>query len=815
MALSLMAAISTVMFVRQIKQRNEMEEIAVAEGIRNLRDRLKVHVRNNTASYPPRPSPTTYAVDLASVFDGPVPEIYNGFKIALKVDPIAPGEARLPYHGFIVSPRVIKGRELSDLSAARIASVLGASGGLLPEKVGGTIPGTAWGTMNLWKLDNMGSYFSASDLTPPRVVVNLDFADINNDLAPDMMEGILFRHRMESFPEASNAMEWDLRFVKDGKNTLVITPEGSITQTSGNFSVAANGAISTKSTLNVGGLATFGDDIYVTGKTDTGTLNVRNKATIGAGGLTVGGRADFNNNVYINNSSLAVGRDLTVLGKQTVGGALHAGGNITTDGTVAARLAVVQGQPCKLGEMAVDNPVNEQAIPMSCIKGRWFPTGTDPDSCLIYAYDPSPIKEKLFTADGTFTAPCTGSFNITAVGGGGGGTSIGGCMKYSTGGGGGGSTAIGSMLIAGGGGGAGESTNTSCGGNSGEVETGSVTLTKDNTYSIKIGQGGKPGNTGEASGGSGYSHGVTSTSAGHTCYCSGCEGGNGGNFKNSSVRAPANNDDGEERRGFGGNIAGSCPNGGAGADVNGIIYGKGGDAGQGGGAGVLYLSVPTTTTGSSSDIPATPSCPSGYIFNGSTCSKSTSSAITVIPCPNGGTLTDTMCVDTMSASHNCEIYSHGDSSGGFDNTNLRHCSSTCSWCKSIGCAVPSEWAEGTRVRISASSSCGNSSPLYAGAGLINAGYLGSACSDCATNSSYKGCWKVAYSSTTQWSCSTLEDGYVLSGNKCTKTYAAATCPAGYYRVGNTDTCSKTSTTAIAPTYSCPSGYTLSGLFCLK
>ncbi|GHU02580.1 hypothetical protein FACS1894186_7500 [Alphaproteobacteria bacterium] len=238
LSLSLIAMISTVLFIRQARQRNEMEEVTIAESIRFLRDKLRVYVRNNTVLFQPAPGdevtyPITYPIEVSDVFaseGGAAPDVYDGFKIVVLADEIVKGSQRMPFHGFILTPQVIKGRSLTDLSAARIAAVLGASGGVIPKTMGATVPGTAWGTMNLWQMDKMEDYFGADNLTPPRVVVNLDFSDINNDISPDMMGGILFRKHMEGFPElAQNVMEQDIIFIgKDNRQTMTIGQDGRI-----------------------------------------------------------------------------------------------------------------------------------------------------------------------------------------------------------------------------------------------------------------------------------------------------------------------------------------------------------------------------------------------------------------------------------------------------------------------------------------------------------------------------------------------------------------------------------------------------------
>ena len=87
---------------------------------------------------------------------------------------------------------------------------------------------------------------------------------------------------------------------------------------------------------------------------------------------------------------------------------------------------------------------------------------------------------------------------------------------------------------------------------------------------------------------------------------------------------------------------------------------------------------------------------------------------------------------------------------------------------------------------------------------------------------YTGTYKVV---STTYSC---PSGYTLSGDKCTKTITTYSCPSGYTASG--DNCIKKTTTYVCPsgytasgdkctktitTYVCPSGYTASGDKCVK
>jgi hypothetical protein len=217
---------------------------------------------------------------------------------------------------------------------------------------------------------------------------------------------------------------------------------------------------------------------------------------------------------------------------------------------------------------------------MLCIEGKWRNIDCN-------------FTDQLFTSDGNFTVPCTGQYTVTAIGGGGSG---GGHGSHEDGGGGGGSTAFyisgkSPAVLAGGGGGGAAAAN----GASGEFETKNLSLKKNDVYIIKIGKSGIPYyDFAPCSPADGYTRGYCRCRDTRLGNARGCaiyytdstdfsdNGGNGANFKNSGVHG------GDYHVGRGG--YGGYRSNGVGYSIAGKgTFGGGGNAGQSGLAGAVYI----------------------------------------------------------------------------------------------------------------------------------------------------------------------------------------------------------------------------------
>ncbi|GHU01197.1 hypothetical protein FACS1894186_3450 [Alphaproteobacteria bacterium] len=604
-------------FQKQLAQQKQLEEVNAAGAIRTLRDAVKSAValqRDDLVAYP-----EGVTLQDASAF---LPqEYFSGFRVAVRRE-----GAKLS--AIIVSPTSLGRYALDNLSAARISSMLGASGGFVPSLTDEP-SSTASGTLGLWTLD-MNS-IDAGLATPVRIVVNIALSEAIDEFSEEK-EKLLYR--TSEYGQSSNTMLTSLFFSDGSSDTIILDPAaGSVTGKSAEFSgaitaggqvrgqafsnsggtwavdasgnmgnanytVGANGAVTFKAISGTTG--TFSGAVSTGALTSTtGTFSGALKSSAGVSGTTgtfsagvSGTTGTFTGAVKGTTGTFSAGVSGTT---GTFSGAVKGttgtfssgvsgttgsfSGNLTSSGTVRSTKTSSVGAACNAGEIASDG----DGTTLACVKKKWS------------VWNRCTFTDQIFTADGTWTAPCTGNFEITAVGGGGGGTSHDGAcnlggVRFSTGGGGGGSSSFNGSIIAGGGGGAGEQQGTTCGGNSGEVETATTALTKGTSYTIYIGKGGAAGNGRNASGGNGYSKGNSSSGSGN-CDCQGCIGGNGANYKNSSVRAPAND---SWRRGLGGNVAGACGfnGGGAGFNLNGVpYYGQGGNAGAAGFDGAVYVKL--------------------------------------------------------------------------------------------------------------------------------------------------------------------------------------------------------------------------------
>ncbi|GHU02168.1 hypothetical protein FACS1894186_6320 [Alphaproteobacteria bacterium] len=448
---------SMFIFQKQLAQQKQLEEVNAAGAIRTLRDAVKASVASDKEAYPE-------GVTLKDASEFLPQEYFSGFRVAVRRE-----GAKLS--AIIVSPTSLGRYALDNLSAARISSMLGASGGFVPSLTDEP-SSTANGTLGLWSLDI--NEISAEFADPVRIVVNIEFSEELGGLPAEEKEKILYR--VADYGQASNTMLTALFFNDGTKDTIRIDPaagtieaDGSITAgklklspdgsiSAPGFSVGANGAISALSLAATGPISGT-----------TGTFTGAVKGTTG----TFSGAVSGTTGTFTGAVKGTTG---------TFSGAVS-GTTGTFSGIVRSTAAATVGAACNPGEIASDGSQST----LVCVKKKWS-SGSDPDACET---NNQGFTDKLFTANASFTIPCTGEFEIIAVGGGGGSNN----NDYHCGaGGGGGASGFGTLLIGGGGGGG---YGCSCGGWSGGYNSGKFSLNKGTSYQIVIGQGG------EGAGGSG------------------------------------------------------------------------------------------------------------------------------------------------------------------------------------------------------------------------------------------------------------------------------------------------------------------------
>jgi hypothetical protein len=203
------------------------------------------------------------------------------------------------------------------------------------------------------------------------------------------------------------------------------------------------------------------------------------------------------------------------------------------------------------------------------------------------------------------------------------------------------------------------------------------------------------------------------------------------------------------------------------------------------------------------NVNSTASCPSGYLATAATtCSKTDS----VTPsCPSGYSWSGSACTKTLTTSYTYSCPS------GYTNNNNGTCSQVVTQANTYSCPSGYTLSGSTCSRLDVATYTYSCPSGYSLSGstcslLQTAAYSYS----CPSGYSLSGstCSQVQ-STTYTYSC---PSGYSLSGSTCSLLQTAAysySCPSGYSLSGST--CSQLQTTA--NTYSCPSGYTLNGSTC--
>ncbi|GHU00514.1 hypothetical protein FACS1894186_1230 [Alphaproteobacteria bacterium] len=250
---------SMFIFQKQLAQQKQLEEVNAAGAIRTLRDAVKASVASDKEAYPE-------GVTLRDASEFLPQEYFSGFRVAVRRE-----GAKLS--AVIVSPTSLGRYALDNLSAARISSMLGASGGFVPSLTDEP-SSTASGTLGLWSLDMASIDASLAD--PVRIVVQLDFPDTGNEFAEEK-EKLLYR--TSEYGQSSNTMLTSLFFNDGSVDTIILDPTAG--------SISADGNISAGSLSVGGGSFTVGAGGKITAATGTFSGLVKADDFQTTGGLSV------------------------------------------------------------------------------------------------------------------------------------------------------------------------------------------------------------------------------------------------------------------------------------------------------------------------------------------------------------------------------------------------------------------------------------------------------------------------------------------------------------------------------------------------
>ena len=200
--LALLAIFLGFIFQKQNQQRKQLDEVNTAEAIKVVSNSLKQYLAENQALYPDDGTYELAAGDAEFSKFLPTNFSFGNFKAIIKRD-------NDKFSGLVLTDQTdAKGRPYTNVSAARIAAMLGSSGGFI--KANETL---ATGTMGLWKLDMAGYFADPEKEAPVRIVAAVDMeqdrvADLENSL-DDLKGKALFRVKVDGMPDA-NKMETDI-----------------------------------------------------------------------------------------------------------------------------------------------------------------------------------------------------------------------------------------------------------------------------------------------------------------------------------------------------------------------------------------------------------------------------------------------------------------------------------------------------------------------------------------------------------------------------------------------------------------------------
>ncbi|GHU03053.1 hypothetical protein FACS1894186_8370 [Alphaproteobacteria bacterium] len=328
----LLGTFSLFLFHKQVSQQRQLEEVNAAEAIRYLRDAVRAAVIADKDAWPE-------GITLRNASEFLSRDYLSGFRVAIR------REGR-KLSAVIVSPTSLGRHALNNLSAGRISSMLGGSGGLLPE-VEGSTSALAIGTLKLWTLDIAS--ISADFATPVRVVVNIEFADIGNEFAEEK-EKLLYR--TNEYGDPSNTMLTKLFFNDNSQDTIILDPAAG--------SITASGQVQGLAFSNSGGTW------FVDASGNMGNANY----TVGANGAVTFKAISGTTGTFSGALKAASGDFGT--------GAVTAGaGNFS--GIVRSSAAATVGEACSGGQIATSGGTT-----LICSNGRW--TNGGETDCIVQGY---------------------------------------------------------------------------------------------------------------------------------------------------------------------------------------------------------------------------------------------------------------------------------------------------------------------------------------------------------------------------------------------------------------------------------------------
>jgi type II secretory pathway pseudopilin PulG len=200
--LALLAVFLGFIFQKQNQQQKQLDEVNTAEAIKVVSNSLKQYLAENQALYPDDGTYELAADDAEFSKFLPTNFSFGNFKAIIKRD-------NDKFSGLVLTDQTdAKGRPYTNVSAARIAAMLGSSGGFI--KANETL---ATGTMGLWELDMAGYFADPEKEAPVRIVAAVDMeqdhiVDLESSL-DDLKSKALFRVKVDGMPDA-NKMETDI-----------------------------------------------------------------------------------------------------------------------------------------------------------------------------------------------------------------------------------------------------------------------------------------------------------------------------------------------------------------------------------------------------------------------------------------------------------------------------------------------------------------------------------------------------------------------------------------------------------------------------
>jgi hypothetical protein len=240
-SLAIFAVFGMFIIYKQLARYAEIEEINFADGIKVLTASLQRYLEANRMNFEngdvtvgnlsiPRIEDWTADEKLFLTLDDPelrrfMPDgfdrdrrYFSSYRIAVKRIKRTGADApkRVGISAVILSgDKIGQGRDLNNMRAARISSMLGSGGGYLRKIEDEPDATIATGTQGFWQLD-MNDYFTKADnVSPVRVISALNFSATMDD---DYRDKVLFRYRNIAGVDDPNTMHTSLNM---GGNDII------------------------------------------------------------------------------------------------------------------------------------------------------------------------------------------------------------------------------------------------------------------------------------------------------------------------------------------------------------------------------------------------------------------------------------------------------------------------------------------------------------------------------------------------------------------------------------------------------------------